>query len=148
MPVGLSSSLLTVTRWLVSELSLQVLGQSPAWVTWCGWAEDAATRHHHPRGRAERRDGELDADTGSPLYSSGFCHDCPVIAILSSCLLLRCPTAWLITAAGCGLAATRRIINPMTLTNTVPRPASCHPQAHRTGHQGRGRPQMTLLIIL
>ena len=93
-------------------------------------------------------DGELDADTGSPLYSSGFCHDCPVIAILSSCLLLRCPTAWLITAAGCGLAATRRIINPMTLTNTVPRPASCHPQAHRTGHQGGGRPQMTLLIIL
>ena len=92
-------------------------------------------------------DGELDAR--SPLYSSGFCHDCLVIAILSSCLLLRLPaTAWLMTAAGCGLAATQRIINPMTLTNTVPRPASCHPQAHRTGHQARGRPQMTLLIIL
>ena len=92
-------------------------------------------------------DGELDAR--SPLYSSDFCHDCLVIAILSSCLLLRLPaTAWLMTAAGCGLAATQRIINPMTLTNTVPRPASCHPQAHRTGHQARGRPQMTLLIFL
>ena len=72
MPVGLSSSLLTVTRWLVSELSLQVLGQSPAWVTWCGWAEDAATRHHHPRGRAERRDTaqETESSTRTPGHHS------------------------------------------------------------------------------
>ena len=44
-----------------------VLGQLPAWVPccWCGWAEDAATRHHHPRGRGEMRDTAQETESST-----------------------------------------------------------------------------------
>ena len=42
-----------------------VLGQSPAWVPCCGWAEDAATRRNHPRGRGETRDTAQETESST-----------------------------------------------------------------------------------
>ena len=70
-----------------------VLGQLPAWVPccWCGWAEDAATRHHHPRGRGEtRRRARRSVTTLQLGFLPRLSRDCDIVLVFAAAVAGDC----------------------------------------------------------